>query len=158
MWYNIDFNRLALLLLPTFLRKPKLFGFVNALVKPVADLHYMWLWGVRDINIKKLSYSGQRCYLRKALNDRADPVLRRIYIANVPPLDENFLYQPSENLDFYLDTMYLDLDYTEQGEQVDFIVYIPNWDVMTYNLYINQIIAILEFYTLAGKTYKIISI
>lgn len=158
MWYNIDFNRLVLLLLPTFLRKPKLFGFVRALVQPLASLHYTWLYSFRDINVNKLSYNGQRCYLRKALNDRVDPELRRIYITNVPQLDENYLYQPAENLDYYLDTMYLDLDYTEQGEQVDFVVYIPNWDRATYNRVINQIIAILEFYTLAGKTYKIISI
>lgn len=155
MWFKIDFNRLVLLLLPTFLRKPKMFAFVRALMQPLVSLHFTWRFAFRRTNINKLSYNGQRCYLRKALNDNADPELRRIYIAEVPQLDENYLYQPGENLDFFLDTMFLDLDYTEQGETVDFIVYLPSWDKQIFNEKINEIIAILEFYKLAGKTYKI---
>jgi hypothetical protein len=154
MWYKVDWDRLVLLLLPTFLRKPNLFGYIKALLSPVDSLHYNWKL-MREANLNKLSYNGQKCYLRKALNDIADFELRRIYINEVPVLDPNYLYQPEENLDFYLDTMFLDLDYSEQGETVDFVVYVPT-DVL--ELKENEIIATLEFYTLAGKTYKILTI
>ncbi|CAD0007566.1 hypothetical protein [Flavobacterium salmonis] len=153
MWYKVDWDKLVLLLLPTFLRKPVLFGYVRALVSPIASLHYSWL-RMRETNLKKLDYNGQRCYLRGALNDNCDPELRRIYIQDVPQLSENYIYTPVENLDYYLDTVWLDLDFTEGGEMVDFVVYVPN-EIMNK---INKITAILEFYTLAGKIYKIITI
>lgn len=153
MWYKVDWDKLILLLLPTFLRKSVLYSFVRALVSPIASLHYSWEQ-MRAANLLKLSYNGQRCYLRKALNDRFDPDLRRIFIDEIPQLEENYIYQPEENLDYYLDTMYLDLDYTEGGETVDFVVYVPA-DVMNK---INEIIATLEFYKLAGKLFKIIAI
>lgn len=153
MWNRVNWDRLVLLLLPTFLRKPVLFGYLRALVSPIADLHYRWS-RMRDDNLKKLSYNGQRCYLRKALNDKCDPGERRIYIDEIPQLDENYIYQPEENLDYYLDTMYLDLDYSVGGETVDFVVYVPT-ELMNK---INEITAILEFYKLAGKLYKIIAI
>lgn len=153
MWYKVDWDKLILLLLPTFLRKSVLYSFVRALVSPIDSLHYNWEQ-MRAANLLKLSYNGQRCYLRKALNDRFDPDLRRIFIDEIPQLEENYIYQPEENLDYYLDTMYLDLDYTEGGETVDFVVYVPA-DVMNK---INEIIATLEFYKLAGKLFKIIAI
>lgn len=153
MWYKVDFDKLILLLLPTFLRKPILFSYIKALVSPIASLHYSWLQ-MRDANLKKLSYNGQRCYLRGVLNDQFDSDLRRIYIQDVPELSSNYIYTPEENLDYYLDTMFIDLDFTEAGETVDFVVYVPN-ELMNK---INEITAILEFYTLAGKQYKIIAI
>lgn len=153
MWYKVDWDKLILLLLPTFLRKSVLYSYVRALVSPIASLHYNWEQ-MRAANLLKLSYNSQRCYLRKALNDRFDPDLRRIFIDEIPQLEENYIYQPEENLDYYLDTMYLDLDYTEGGETVDFVVYVPA-DVMNK---INEIIATLEFYKLAGKLFKIIAI
>lgn len=154
MWYKIDFDRLILLLLPTFLRKPVLFGYLRASISPISSLHYRWEQ-MREANLKKLSYNSQKCYLRGALNDNFDPELRRIYIDGVPILDETYIYQPEENLDFYLDTMYLDLDYTVAGETVDFVVNVPT---AILNAKINEITAILQFYKLAGKTYKILTI
>ena len=154
MWYKIDFDRLVLLLLPTFLRKPVLFGYIKALVSPIASLHYKWEQ-MRAANLLKLSYNGQRCYLRGVLNDRYDPDLRRIYIDEVPELKGNYIFTPAENLDYYLDTMYLDLDYSEAGELVDFVVYVPSGILSTKT---NEIIVTLDFYKLPGKIYKIIAI
>lgn len=157
MWYKIDFDKLILLLLPTFLRKPKLFAYLKALISPLAgspDSVYKRWTNNRDSNINKLQYNSQRCYLRGALNDDCDFFQRRIRIENVPELNSNHIYTEGENLDIYLDTIFLDLDFTENGEQVDFVVYVPV-DVMPQ---VNKITALLDFYTLAGKTYKIITI
>lgn len=152
MWYKVDFDRLILLLLPTSLREPVLFGYVRALISPISSLFDRWS-RIREANIKRLSYNSQRCYLRGALNDYFDPDQRRIYIDEVPMLEGNYIYQPEEYLDYYLDTMWLDLDYTEQGEVIDFIVYVPAEIKQE-----NEIIALLDYYVLAGKTYKIVSI
>lgn len=154
MWFKIDWDRLILLLLPTFLRKPVLFGYLKALISPIASLHYQWL-RMREDNIRILSYNSQKCYLRKALNDKCDPELRRIYLDKVPPLDNIYIYTEAENLDLYLDTIYLDLDYSDNGENVNGVVYVP---ATILNSKIHEITAVLEFYKLHGITYKIQSI
>lgn len=155
MWYKVDWDRLILLLLPTFLRKPVLFGYLRALVSPISSLHYKWL-RMREDNLKKLSYNSQKCYLRKALNDKYDSELRRIYLDKVPPTEGNFIFTPGENLDFYLDTMFLDLDYSgSTGEPINGVVYVP---AEILNTKIHEITATLEFYKLAGIIYKIIEI
>lgn len=154
MWYKIDWDRLILLLLPTFLRKPVLFGYVKALVSPIASLHYKWEQ-MRTANLLKLSYNGQRCYLRKALNDKFDPDLRRIFIDGTLDFDQDYIYTPAENLDVYLGTMFLETEFNYAGTTVDFLVFVPQ---LVLDLKINEIIAMLEFYKLAGKQYQIISI
>lgn len=152
MWYKIDWDRLILLLLPTFLRKAVLFGYLRALIAPIASLHYRWL-KMRTDNIRKLSYNSQKCYLRKALNDSCDPELRRIYLDKVPQTENVYIYTPEENLDLFLDTVFLDLDYTENGENVQGVVYVP-FSILNTKIY--EITAVLEFYKLMGINYKII--
>lgn len=154
MWFKVDWDKLVLLLLPTFLRKPKLFAYVKALVSPIESLHYRWKQ-MREANLKKLSYNGQKCYLRGALNDYCDPELRRIYINNTENLSPDYIYTQDENLDVYLGTMYIDNEFNYSTTTVDFLVFVP-WNVL--NDKINEITALLEFYTLAGKSYQIIGI
>ena len=154
MWYKIDWDRLILLLLPTFLRNPVLFGYIRALISPIASLHYKWEQ-MRTANLLKLSYNGQRCYLRKALNDKFDPDVRRIFIDGTLDFDQDYIYTPAENLDVYLGTMFLETEFNYAGTTVDFLVFVPQ---LVLDLKINEIIATLEFYKLAGKQYQIISI
>lgn len=152
MWYKIDWDRLLLLLLPTFLRKPVLFGYIKALVSPIASLHYQWEL-FRDDNLNTLSYNGQRCYLRKVLNDKCDNDERRIYISNTAQIEQDYLFTKAENLDVYLGTMFLDTEFNYAGTTVDFLIYVPQV-LKQFNE--NKIIALLEFYKLAGKSYNIV--
>lgn len=154
MWYKIDFNRLILLLLPTFLRKPILFGYLRALISPIVSLHYRWEQ-MRNANLKTLSYNGQKCYLRGALNDYFDPELRRITINDTAQLEQDFIYTQAENLDVYLGVMYLEQDFNYVSGVVDFLVNVPN-DIL--NNKVNEITALLDFYKLAGKSYQLVSI
>jgi hypothetical protein len=154
MWYKVDFDKLTLLLLPTFLRKPVLFGYLKALISPIASLHYRWS-KMRDENLKKLSYNCQRCYFRGALNDKFDPVLRRITFDDTLSLQQDYIYTQTENLDVYLGTMWLEQDFNYAGSTVDYLVMVPR-DIM--NAKLNEIVALIEFYNLAGKQYQIISI
>lgn len=157
MWYKIDWDRLILLLLPTFLRKPVLFGFVKSLLAPVSKLHYKWSLTVRDENLEKLSYNGQRCYLRKVLNDKwdGDDDLRRIYIGDTQNTVQTYLYTSAENLQVYLGTMFLENEFNYAGTSVDFLVYVPQ---SILDLKENEIIAAVNFYKLAGKQYNIIGL
>ena len=154
MWYKVDFDKLILLLLPTFLRKPILFGYLKALISPIASLHYRWS-KMREENLKKLSYNCQRCYFRGALNDKFDPVLRRITFDDTLSLQQDYIYTQAENLDVYLGTMWLEQDFNYAGSTVDYLVMVPR-DIM--NAKLNEIVALIEFYNLAGKQYQIISI
>jgi hypothetical protein len=154
MWYKVDFDKLILLLLPTFLRKPKMFGFLKALVSPIASLHYRWSQ-MRDENLKTLSYNSQRCYMRGVLNDRYDPEQRRITIENTGSKIQDYIYTPAENLPVFLGTMFLETEFNYSGSTVDFLVNVPR-EIM--NTKINEIVATIDFYVLAGKQYQIISI
>jgi hypothetical protein len=154
MWYKIDFDKLILLLLPTFLRKHKLFGYLKVLIAPIASLHYKWAQ-LREQNIKKLSYNSQKCYLRGVLNDRYDTDLRRITIGNTANKTQGYIYTPAENMPVYLGVMWLEPEFNYEGSTVDFLVNVPRELV---NTKVNEIVATLEFYVLAGKQYQIISI
>ncbi|MDN3672606.1 hypothetical protein QWY99_06005 [Flavobacterium branchiarum] len=152
MWYKVDWDRLVLLLLPTFLRKTVLFGYLSSLVSPIANLHYQWLQ-IREDNLKKLSYNSQKCYLRKAINDKFDPDLRRITIGNTAQVDQDYLYTQAENIDVYLGVMYLEQDFNYISGMADFIINVP---ASILNQKINEITALVDFYVLAGKSYQFV--
>ena len=154
MWYKIDFDKLILLLLPTFLRKPVLFGYIKALISPLVNLYDSWSLN-RNKNLKKLQYNSQRCYLRGALNDNFDRDLRRITISATLNLNEDYIYTPSENLEVYLGKMWLEQDFNYASTTVDYLINVPR-EIM--NAKLNEIVAIIEFYNLAGKSYRIVEI
>ncbi len=79
--YDVNFKRLALLLLPTFWRRPLLASLVFAVVSPLGFLHTRFMQ-FRETVDRRLSYSGQVCRLRAALNDLLDPVERRVTITD----------------------------------------------------------------------------
>lgn len=93
--YNVDFRKLGLLLLPTFLRRPVLSAIVNAMLSPIGYLHTSFSAFRNDSNYR-LTHNGQVCYLRAVLNDLFDPLARRITIADIPGDVDGFtLYQRS---------------------------------------------------------------
>lgn len=77
--YDVNFKRLALLLLPQGLRKPVLAALTYAAVSPLNYLHTKFVLFQRETDYR-LTHSGQVCYLRAVLNDQFDPVERRITI------------------------------------------------------------------------------
>lgn len=77
--YEINFKRLALLMLPTFWRKPILGAITYAMVSPLSYLHTRFILFRRESNYR-LTHNGQVCYLRAVLNDQFDPIERRITV------------------------------------------------------------------------------
>jgi hypothetical protein len=151
MWYKVDFKKLAILMLPTFLRKPIVVAYLQSLLVPIDSVYYNWSV-FRNDNIYKMQHNGQICYLRKALNDKFDPSLRRIYIGNGNRYERQYLYTTPEDRPRYLGTMYLhqNLDYADTG--LDFIVYVPQ-EIIDESPFALK--ALIDFYKAGGKRYKI---
>lgn len=151
MWYKVDYNKLVILLLPTFLRKSKIINFLQCLVFPIGQLYYTWTQ-LRNDNLYKVEHNAQVCKFRKALNDRFDQTQRRIYITDGNKYEREYLYTTAENRPRYLGVMYLHQtqDYADTG--VDFIVWTPK-EIITTQYY--ELVALIEFYKLGGKRYKI---
>lgn len=79
--YDVSIKRLALLLLPTFWRRPLLAAVTYALVAPVQELHTRFMrW--RQQTDYRLRYNGQVCHLEAVLNDLFDPGERRIRVTD----------------------------------------------------------------------------
>ena len=150
MWFRVAIDKLVAALLPTLLRKSRLMAWLGALLYPVEKCHQSWLQ-MRADNLYKLEHTGQVGALTQALNDRLDPVLRRIYIAGSQH-EHVYLYMPAEKSPHYLGELFIQraVDYADSG--FDFIVYVPQevfhskWFALT---------ALIYFYKVASKRYKI---
>lgn len=80
--YNVNFKRLALLLLPTFWRKPLFAALLYSLVSPL-NMLYVRFKKFRQQSIYRITHNGQVCYLRAVLNDTFDPIERRIAVVDL---------------------------------------------------------------------------
>jgi hypothetical protein len=99
--YETNIKKAAVLLLPSFLRKPAIVAFVQAIVAPVAALKVDFLAFRRDITFR-IEHNGQVCRLRGALNDLYDPVERRIIIADGMKMRWATVYWRDTSPQFYL--------------------------------------------------------
>lgn len=77
--YDLKVKRLALLLLPTFYRRPLVAAFAQCLVQGVNRIYGDFMKWHRDEDYR-LNHNGQVCYLRAVLNDSFDPIQRRILV------------------------------------------------------------------------------
>lgn len=148
MTLNID--KLVVLLLPTFLRKPKLVAWLRTLATPLHKLLYAFQQA-RTADLYNLAHNSQVCYLRKALNDDFDPQQRRIRIEDGKQNERLYIYPRSANRPLFLGKVFLYQrgDYIDGG--VDFIVVIPQG--LQYDKY--KLEALVNFYKLAGKRWQI---
>lgn len=152
MWFNVNWKRLGVLLTPTFLRSQLMTSWLSLMTSEISDIHYQWLQ-FRKQNIYNLAHNSQKCYLRGALNDRFDKELRRIRIDDGNAFKRQYIYTDAEQKTRFLGTMFLydDSDYADTG--VDFIVFVPI--DLQYNIY--EMNALIDFFRLASKRYKIIA-
>ncbi len=150
--YDIDIKKLAVLLLPTFLRKAIMVAWLHCLVTPLVSLHYTFMQK-RKNDLYNLNHNGQVCYLRAALNDAFDIEERRIRIVEGNSYKRQYIYTRGEQKPKYLGVMYLHgrADYDDTG--VDFIVEVPT---DTYRE--NEMKSLIDFYRLASKRYKIVQV
>jgi hypothetical protein len=157
MWYNVDWDLLVIRLLPTFLRKSALVAYVQALISPLNDLYYKWHnW--RIDNIYKLEHTGQVCSLRGSLNDKFDPIERRIRLGDGQFYETTYIYTEAEAQDVWMETeaeektIWLRTEAETADTGLDFIVYVPE---QIYNTQIHALHAHIKFYKAGGKRYNI---
>ena len=148
--YNLNIDKLLLLLTPTFLRKPKLIAWLRTLATPLHKLLYDF-HNARISDLYNLTHNSQVCYLRKSLNDEFDDEQRRIRIEDGRQKQRLYIYPRSANKPLYIGKVFLYQrgDYIDGG--VDFIVVLPK--DLTYDKY--KLEALVNFYKLAGKRWTI---
>lgn len=79
--YNISFPRIALLLLPSIIRKKTLIAFLAAMMRPLEDLNEDFTEYRDSIDTQ---VNCQICRMRGMLNDRFDYYRRRITVRTTP--------------------------------------------------------------------------
>jgi hypothetical protein len=151
MWYNIDFNKLAVLMLPSFLRKPILTAYLQSLLVPISQLHYDWLQKRQD-DWYVINHTGQVRLLRNVLNDHLDVGSRRIYITDGNAFPRKYIYTRAENKPVFLGKLFIyqNSEYLNTG--VDFIVFVPQEVIDTK---INELHSLIKKYKLASMRYQI---
>lgn len=155
--FNINFKKLAIEWLPTFLRKPLLIAFILVLITPFEALYIQFL-RARKQNLIRINTTCQKFSMQKRLNDFFDPVERRIEIVKAVLYDGTYLYTEAEDDQWKTKTQWLYIDslpiylYTESElySEFDFIVKIPNTNINEL-----QLRAEIEYYMLQSKNYKI---
>lgn len=93
--YEVNWKRLALMLLPVRLRQPRLSALLHSLMAGVAAVHALFT-NFKKETAYKLTITGQVCYLQKMLNDYFDYSDRRIVIGDIPLDEKPAMYLKSE--------------------------------------------------------------
>lgn len=147
-----NFYRLAALLLPVHLRGSRMLMVCRALVSP--------LYAVQRLNLTyhekmmyKINHNSQVCSLQGVLNDALDSTLRRIRIIDPVRNDFLFLYKREEMKDVRLGRAFISRRDLALADQLDFLVKVP----LEFESVPNEarLKALLNFYKLAGKQYRI---
>ena len=148
--YNLNIDKLLVLLTPTFLRKPKVVAWLRMLAIPLHKMLYKFQQA-RESDLYNLAHNSQVCYLRKALNDEFDKVQRGISIEDGKQNVRLYIYPRRANRPLYLGKVYLYQrgSYIDGG--VDFVVVLPR--DLEYDKY--KLEALVNFYKLAGKRWTI---
>jgi hypothetical protein len=148
---NVNFKRLLFLLIPTFLRKGIIKSFLKAISEALKECK-------NDIDkyFAELDYhlriTPQTFCLEKMLNDKCDPILRRIYITLPEPQSKFYfsLNGEPEMRYFSEDTYFM---FKNSGYAYDFCVFLPS-DIESEET-TNKVTALLNKYKLLSKTFKI---
>lgn len=157
-WVTVDFYKLIQLLLPTFLRKQKQTVLLNIFIKPLDNLYKETLY--------KMQHNCTVMSLEKVLNEYFQTpgyeatnheLTKKVKIIDEKYEPDNYIYlekefRPSvdhDNADLWLDVD--DIYLENEIEYFHFVVLIPS----TYVFVTEKVRAIIDYYKLAGKKYRI---
>lgn len=123
--FNINYGRLVVWLLPNALRTPTVIAFAEALIKPITSAYQAFLQ-FRTARLYELGITPQVCYLEKLLNDRYDPIQRRIEIVDSIDQLPQYIFLAAEEKPVFLGTktIYTDGE-TSTINPFDFFVRVP---------------------------------
>lgn len=159
--YDVEYKKLAVLLLPMCLRQRTLTALLSALVTPVQWLSERFA-EYRRLKDIRLEHNGQVCRQRGLLNDQFDPVARRIRVTdnetqNVAVIILRRLLHPVSRIDGRAKAGYKALRIYRRGWEatgsVGFVIEIPRELRGTINE--QELQAVVNTYKLAGTRYII---
>ena len=160
---KIDYNKLAVLLLPTFLRQPLLMSLARILMVPLQRLHDEH-HAARDERMYQLRHTSQICHIKDALNREfavGNHALTPDYAAGFEIEDINAIgdwVMTYDEVPAFADvhTMTKDDDYLLVYDETiitqatqSFIVYVPK--EIEFNTSLPKVRAIVEQYRLASR-------
>ncbi|OWP84237.1 hypothetical protein BWK59_06500 [Flavobacterium davisii] len=151
MWFEVDYKKLIVLLLPIALRKRKTIAYLHCLVKPIDEVYYQWKQK-RQSDWYMLNHNGQRCKLRKVLNDELDTRQRGIRIDDGTSFKRKYIYTKAEKKPIYLGKVFINNKTEFENTGVDFVVFAPK-EIVELN--IHKLKFLIKYYKLAGKRYRI---
>lgn len=163
-FYILDWNRLVGILLPTSLRGAKMISWLNALFSPVKTLHSQFLI-FKSETIYKIEHTPQVYSIEKVLNDEFDPDLKRIFIEDGEYFEQLYVFSPQEQQPIYVfeqsenQPVYVYAQNDPEATSVDFNVVLPLTFQNAFAVDTNErnkLEALINFYRLPDKTYKII--
>lgn len=93
--FDIDYNVLVKILLPTQMRNSKMKAWLNVLVSPIVYIYNAFMTWRYD-HLYVLSHNSQVCYMQAILNDAFDSALRRIVIKDRPNTGPVSIYRTAE--------------------------------------------------------------
>ncbi|KQT17435.1 hypothetical protein ASG31_08470 [Chryseobacterium sp. Leaf404] len=149
MWYKLNAQKLILQAWVSFLRKPVIGSFLSLVSDEITDLNNIFNIS-RTANITKITHNSQVCKLRKILNDTFDDQ-RRITIVDGVLKKPVYIYTDAEQKPEWLGELIIYTSEETEGNGIDFTVIIPG-ELKNYQI---EIKALVDFYKLAGKRYKI---
>ncbi|WP_395974289.1 hypothetical protein [Chryseobacterium cucumeris] len=150
MWYRLNGQRLILQAWPPVLRLPTVCSFLSLISDEITDINNLFIVN-RTQNVTKITHNSQVCKLRKVLNDTFD-YQRRIKIIDGVLKKPKYIYTDAEQRPKWLGEMIIYTKEETDGNGIDFTVVIPG-ELKNYQI---EIKALIDFYKLAGKRYKII--
>jgi len=93
--FLLSFKKLAVLLLPTMVRKSAMSALTQLLMSPICSVHTSLLKYRIDTTFR-LTHNSQVCYLRAALNDKFDAINRKIQITDAKAKEPTLIYWREE--------------------------------------------------------------
>lgn len=133
-------------------------NFIYCFIEPIKVIHNEFKV-FRKNSIYKIVHNGQVMILEKVLNDAFDNTLRRIYITDSLIKDPLYIYSTPEQKPVYLGSEFLyDFSvFNDIGTDFNVIFPISLKPVTAFDLLNseNRIKALINYYKLASKRYKI---
>lgn len=155
--FNIEFDVLVEILLPTRLRRAKMKAFINALITPVKTLYNKFKRN-REENVYELTHTAQVYSIEAVLNDRFDTAMRRVRVKDGIRIHPFWAGNDADfNSEYAGNDGDADLSYAPHDaallEGYDAVIEVPAF--ISFDM--DEMKALIDFYRLAGKhNYKIV--
>lgn len=155
--YIINWSKVIRENIPLFFHLSFRLNWINALIKPFKIIYSEFVI-TRAEYLYKVGYKHQKNYLERILNDRFDPSLRRIYLADNTTTNTFYLYKNIESkppLYMYKNSegkppLYMRKN-SEYSTSSGFVVFVPS-DLVYEEAWLR---ATVNYYRFAGINYSI---